>query len=291
VTFASIVLLFLSLSGLTVQGPAQPPPLLSRRYEDGAKVVYQMHGENDGSTYEIRLHSVVKQGADGRFVEEYSWSDGVSNGEPRPLAAASEGFRATVILEKGRAPFVLPDLSQTPDLVGPVLDLMTFYADLVLAMNAGELRDVGDRFLVPSPGVASWADGTRVLLGEDAVDFDLTLTAIDRSAGIATLHIKHVPPSEPKIRVPADWMRAPVRGAPNNWVQVRKSGDTYVASVGQETFDVLLRIRLSDGVMLSASMENPVITVERQCRDAGLRQCDEPHPGRIFRRIEMFLQP
>ena len=95
-TLLAIVLLFLNLSGLTVQRPAQPSPLLSRRYEEGAKVVYQMHGENDGSTYAIRLHSVVKKSADGRFVEEYSWSDGVSNGEPRPLAAASEGFRATV---------------------------------------------------------------------------------------------------------------------------------------------------------------------------------------------------
>jgi hypothetical protein len=130
-----------------------------------------------------------------------------------------------------------------------------------------------------------------VLVGEDAVDFDLTLTAIDRIARIATLRIKHVPPKEPKIRVPADWMRAPVGGTPNNWVQVRKSRDTYVASVGQETFDVLLRIRLSDGVILSASMENPVITVERRCTDAELRRCDEPHPGRIFRRIEMFLEP
>ena len=133
------------------------------------------------------MHSVVKKAADGRFVEEYSWSDRVSNGEPRPLAAAIEGFRATVTVEKGGAPFALPDLSQTPDLVGPVLDLMTFYADLFLAMNAGELRQVGDRFLVPTPAVASWADGTRVLVGEDAVDFDLTLIAIDRIAGIATL--------------------------------------------------------------------------------------------------------
>jgi hypothetical protein len=290
-TLRPIVLFFLSLSGLTVQGPTQPSPALSRQYKDGAMAVYEMHGDNDGSTYAIRLHSVVKKGADGRFGEEYSWSDLVSNGEPRPLRVASQGFRATVTLQKGGAPFVLPDLSQTPDLVGPVLDLMTFYADLFLAINAGELRDVGDRLVVPTQGVASWADGTRVLVGEDAVDFHLTLTAVDRKAGIATLQIEHTPPKEPGIRLPGDWMRAPVRETPNNWVQVQKSGDAYVASVGQETFDVLLRVRLSDGVILSASMENPVITVERQCRDRELRQCDEPHPRRILRRIEMSLEP
>jgi hypothetical protein len=44
-----------------------------------------------------------------------------------------------------------------------------------------------------------------------------------------------------------------------------------VASVGQETFDVVLRLRLTDGAILSASMENPVVTIERRCRDLALR--------------------
>jgi len=250
-----------------------------------------MNGENDGSTYAIRLHSVVKKGTDGRFVEEYAWSDLVSDGQRRPLPATAESFRATVTLAEGGAPFVPPDLSKTPGIVGPVLDLMTFYADLFLAIHAGALREVGDRLLFPAPAVGSWADGTRVLVGEDAVDFDITLTGIDRPAGTATLTVKHIPPKEAKIRLPADWMRAPVTGTPNNWVQVVRSGEAYVASVGQETFDVVLQIRLADGVMLSASMANPVIKIERQCRDAELHQCDEARPGRTFRRIEMVLEP
>jgi hypothetical protein len=284
------IVLALSLSGLAAQG-TQAMPLLSRRYVDGARLVYRMQGENDGATYAVRLQSVVTKAADGRFGEEYSFADAVLNGQPRPLAAPSKNFRAMVTLEGGAAPFVLPDLSKVPGLVGPVLDLMTFYADLFLAMNAGDLRAVGDRFHFPSPMVNSWADGTTVLVGEDAVDFDISLTAVDPPAGIAMLLVKHVPPPAPKIRIPADWMRAPIAGTPNNWVQVQRSGGTYVASVGQETFDVILRIRLADGVILSASMDNPVIRLDRECKDPDLRQCGETRPGRTLRRIEMVLEP
>ena len=194
-------------------------------------------------------------------------------------------------MKEGGAPFVMPDLSTARGLVAPVLDLLTFYSDLFLAINVGNLREAGDRVHVPNPTAASWADGTSVLVGEDAVDFEIQLRALDRTAGVATLAVGHVPPAQSRIRILADWMRPPVGSTPNNWVQVTRSGDAYVASLGQETFDVVLRLRLTDGAVLSASMENPVVTIERRCRDLALQQCDEAHPGRVLRRIEMTLEP
>lgn len=263
--------------------------LLRRHYEQGERLTYRMKGENDGSSYEVRMTATTKKDADGRFFEEYAWSDLVSNGNPRPLPPKSQKFRLAVTLEPGGPPFSPPDLSQAPNLIGPVLDLMTFYADLFLAMHSGKLREAGDQFKVPSPATGSWADGQGVLLGEDAVDFEIALTTLDEATDVATLLVKHVPPEEPNIQLPAGWMHDPVSDTANNWVQVRNRGEIFVASVGTETFDVEMRIDLKDGKILSATMENPVDKVTRECRDAALTDCGAARRSPTFRRIEMEL--
>jgi hypothetical protein len=262
--------------------------LLSRRYVEGDRVQYLMKTQNDGSTYEVRITATTKKTSDGRFVEEFAWSDMVANSAPRALAATSQAFRLAVTLEGG-APFEIPDLSKAPGLIGPVTDLMTFYSDLFLAMHQGTLRKAGDHFYFPSPITASWADGTVVVLGEDHIDFDITLTSVDTASGVATLLVKHVPPPAPKIRLPADWMRAPVADTSNNFVQVRKTATGFAASVGKETFDVTLNVDLSDGKILSATMVNPVTKVTRECSDAAVTQCGDLKPDPTLRRIEMSL--
>ena len=263
--------------------------LLSRRYRDGERLSYLMKGRNNDRTYEVRLTAVVKKRANGQFVEEYAWSDLVVDGVPQPLTPASRDFRQAVTLAGG-LPFTFPDLSRVqPGLIGPVTDLLTFYTDLFLATHAGQLREPGDRFFFANPTVGSWADGTRVLIGEDSIDFDIHLTGINRSRGVATLLVKHVPPKAPKIRIPAEWMREPVAGVPNNWVQVRKEAGAYIGRVGKETFDVELTIRLSSGEILSATMDNRVEAVERECVDVELSTCGERRPDPTVRRIEMSL--
>ena len=273
---------------LIAQDVPQAERLLSRRYVEGDRVAYLMKAQNDGSTYEVRVTGTTRKASDGRFVEEFSWSDLVVNGAPRALAATSQAFRLAVTLEGG-VPFDLPDLSKAPGLIGPVTDVMTFYSDLFLAMHQGALRKAGDHFYFPSPMTASWADGTVVVLGEDHIDFDITLTAVDSSSKVATLVIKHVPPPAPKIQLPADWMRARVTETPNNWVQVRKTATGFAASVGKETFDVTLNVDISTGKILSARMENPVTKVTRACSDAALTQCGDPQAAPTLRRIELSL--
>ncbi|HSB13659.1 MAG TPA: hypothetical protein VLE22_04320 [Bryobacteraceae bacterium] len=276
-----------ALMGSQDSSPAEG--LLSRRYRDGERLNYLMKGRNNGRTYEVRLTAVVKKGTDGQFVEEYAWSDLVVDGVPQLLTPASREFRQAVTLAGG-SPFTMPDLSKVqPGLIGPVTDLLTFYADLFLATHAGQLREPGDRFFFANPTVGSWADGTRVLIGEDSIDFDIHLTAVDRSRGVATLLVKHVPPKAPKIRIPAEWMREPVAGVPNNWVQVRKAAGAYIGAVGKETFDVELTIRLSSGEILSATMDNRVEAMERECVDVELSNCGERRPDPTIRHIEMSL--
>ncbi len=125
-------------------------------------------------------------------------------------------------------------------------------------------------------------------IGEGSIDFDIRLTDVDQSNGVARLLVRHVVPEAPAIRIPATWMRAPVADTANNWVQVRREGGRYVAAVGKETFDVELIVDLASGRIVRAAMDNPVETVVRDCADIGLTECGEPGRRRILRRVELL---
>lgn len=284
-----IGLVFLYAVGCSFAQRAAPSTeFLNRQYQDGERLNYLMKGRNNDWTYQVQLTAVIKKLPNGQFVEEYAWSDLVSRDEPQALTPASRDFRQIMTLA-GDVPFTFPDLSKVqPSLIGPITDLLTFYADLFLATRAGTLREPGDRFFFPSSTVSSWADGQRVIVGEDAIDFDIELISVDRVNGTATLFVKHVPPKTLKVKLPAEWMRQPIAGTPGNWVQVRRTASAYIAAIGKETFDVELKISLSNGAILSAVLDNLVEATERECKDPALSECDEPRPHRTVRRIEML---
>ena len=292
-----------SLSLLAMRGPgshqqvspaansAAPPNnnLLSRRYHEGESLSYHMKGINDNWRYEIDAHGIVKKSAGGGFVEEFSWSNLVSNRPGDVLPPAAAGFRQTLSLSPAE-PLTIPDFSKVLIIVGPITDMLTFYSDLLLASRLGKLNSAGDHFYFAHGAPNSWADGNYVLLGQDSIDFDLTLKEVNQASHTATLIVRHVPPAQPQVKLPADWMRAPVADTPNNWVQVEKLGEgKYNAQVGKETFNVELTIDLVDGKILAVSMDNPVIAIERDCTDAALASCAPPRNLKIHRQIEMRL--
>jgi hypothetical protein len=255
-----------------------------------------MKGSNRGHSgttiYEAQANGVVKKDSTGKFVEEFAWSNLVVNNAPVALSPATATFRQTVSLDAFQG---VPDLSQLIPLIGPITDLLTFYSDLLLATREGSLAHVGDHFYFKHGTPNSWADGNYVLTGEDSIDFDISLTEIDQRDKIATVVVRHVVPAQPQIKLPADWMRAPVADTPNNWVQVSKNfaskSDTdknkYVASVGKETFDVELKVSLLDGKIISGTLANPVEVLERDCADLALVNCGDAVRYQILRQIEI----
>jgi hypothetical protein len=127
-----------------------------------------------------------------------------------------------------------------------------------------------------------------VLLGQDSIDFDLTLTKLDPRNGTATLMVRHVPPENPEIKIPVEWMRAPVADTPNNWVEVEKHGENkFVAEIGKETFEVEINVSLKNGKIISAKIDNPVEVLSRGCEDPELSRCGPPKRFQIRRRIEV----
>ena len=273
------------------QTPAVVPSPLARHYTEGEKLTYHMKASNDGWTYEVQANWIFKKDAAGHFIEEYAWSDFKSDA-PMSLSPASLAFRQTLSLDPAISPSI-PNLSQVqPFLIGPITDLLTFYADLWMAIRQSGLVHSGDHAYVKFGGPISWADGNYVILGEDSIDFDLTLKDLNTSAQVATLLVKHVPPPQPTVKLPAAWMQTPVADTPNNWIDVKKNGaGEFGAEVGKETFDVEVKISLKDGKILSATLDNPVLARKRECSDAALLDCGQPVDHHIRRQIEMHLVP
>jgi len=284
-----IAVLLFSFSAFAQDVP-RGEALLARRYREGETLTYRMKGVNENWRYELQASGVVKKGESGKFTEEYAWSKLISDGKAFPLSAASQQFRQVLSLGPEKPPS-MPNLAEVqPILIGPITDLMTFYVDLWLANRTGKLTHAGDHAYQKLGMPASWADGNYVVLGEDSIDFDMTLTNVDRSNQVATLLVRHVPPEEPAVHLPAAWMREPVADTKNNWVNVTKRDGKFVAAVGKETFDVQVKVSLVDGKILSGTMENPVKSRERDCEDAAYTKCGDPRPHEILRHIEIELE-
>lgn len=296
-TLASVVLVAVGLmviptgrAGLqSLASTAQPGNLFARHYQAGDKLSYHMTATNQDRlktmSYQAQADAIVKQNAFGQFYEEYSWSGLQWNGKSVPVPA---DFRQLLSLDPNfKPPF--PDIQHAGSgLVGPVLDLMTFYVDLGLAIRQGGLTHPGDHVYIKHGGPNSWAAGEGLILGEDAIDFDLTLKNIDKESKTITLLVQHVPPPNPQIHLPAGWMHMPVADTANNWVEAGKNAaGKYIASIGKETFDDVIVVRLADGRILSANMDNPVQVLERQCSDAALTACGRPIRYEIRRKIQI----
>ncbi len=291
---SSIALFTLMVAVLPVYGQSSGAgtgaDLLARRYREGEKLTYHMKASNRGqqatNTYEIQADGVVKKDSAGRFMEEFAWSKMVINGKPLTPSQAAIDFRQVLSLEPGY-PMIVPNLAPVISMVGPITDLLTFYADMSVK-NQGKLLRAGDHFYFRHGTPASWADGNYVVLGEDSIDFDVTLSEVNVAGKTAILTIQHVPAAKPEIKVPAEWMRAPVADTPNNWVEVTKQGpEKYFAEIGKETFEVKITLSLEDGRILRATIDNPVEVKARPCSDAELSKCGEPVRYQIRRQIEV----
>ncbi len=275
---------------VSAQMPAPGSNPIARHYRDGETLTYHMTASNEEWHYTADATCTAKKAANGSYVEEFVWTGMTSNGQPNPLEPAMAQFRQPLSLDPNWAPS-MPDLSKVDSkMIGPITDLMTFYVDLWLMNKIGFLQHAGDHFHVPNPQPSSWADGTQVILGKDHIDFDLNLQSIDKANQTAVVVVHHVPPTHPNLQLPAEWMQAPISGTANNWVEVKKTKDgKYEAGIGKETFDVTIKVSTVDGKILSASMENPVVTSVRVCDDAELTKCGTAQPHTILRHVEIAL--
>jgi hypothetical protein len=265
---------------------------LVRHYLEGETLHYRMQGLNQGNLktirYSVRADGVVKRNQSGSFVEKFRWSDLHVDKKAIPLSPESQEFREDLSLSP-QYKLSVPDLSKVqPILIGPITDLLTFYADALLAMNQPTIVHAGDHVYVKHGAPNSWADGNYFTLGQDSIDFDVTLQSIDHADHTATFVVRHVPPSHPQVKLPAAWMQTPVSDSPNNWVQVEKMpSGKYAADIGKETFTDRIEISTISGKIVSGSMDNPVDVLERVCSNSSLTNCSGPTRFQIRRQVTL----
>jgi len=270
--------------------PRAGSPVLRPHYREGDVIAYDMHAVNQGRSetvhYEAHARGVVRQEPPGTFFEDFAWTDMSVEGHPLKFTPATTAFRQRLSVEPDYV-MSIPGLAQVqPNLIGPITDLLTFYVDVALAVRQSSLARAGDHVYFAYGKPSSWADGTYTLIGHSSIDFDITLRAIDPKTQVATLVVRHVPPVRSTEKFPADWMSTPVGALPNNWIEVQKRPDgKYSAEVGQETFEDIIQFSLATGTITSATMDNPVDVVERDCDDVALTVCGAPIRYRIRRQI------
>lgn len=227
--------------------PAQDDVHLERHYQPNEALAYKMEATNQGrastTRYEARVAGRVDRENGGIFAESFHWTSLALNGLPVPLTSASMAAGEVLSLDP-KFQLSIPPLNKVqPPLIGPILDLLTFYADVQLAMRQPELTRLGGHVYCPHGTPNSWADGASTVFGQDAVDFDLKISSVERKAQTATLAVRHVPPVQQHISFPAPWMSARAGALPNNWAQVEKADDGgYRAEFGIETFDVQIQL-------------------------------------------------
>ena len=82
--------------------------LLSRHYHDGETLTYRMKGTNERWQYEIQAAGVVKKNQNGKYTEEYAWSNLMSGGRrcllPQRASNSASPFPS---IPKSRHPFLI----------------------------------------------------------------------------------------------------------------------------------------------------------------------------------------
>ena len=68
---------------------------------------------------------------------------------------------------------------------------------------------------------------------------------------------------------------------------VGRADVVHTAEVGKETFEADIKLALPTGRILSASMDNPVDVLARECIDAARTVCGDPVRYRIRRHITL----
>jgi len=268
-------------------------PAIRRHYSEGEVMKYKLtlnYTQNGQPAYVSISHAVitVKKTADNIFYESVQWTHQEKDGAETSLSPESRNVRQLVSLDPAFK-LSIPDLSKIIPFIEPITDTLTFYADLQLAIRRGMRLEAGQRLYVSHGKPNSWAGGST-LVGRDCIDFELTISDVDKEHNCAYLRVRHLPPPGGCGEPPAAWMKKPVSDTPNNWYQVTKTGETaYTAAAAKEIFDDEIKISLTDGRILSASQTNPVIGEQRLCRDAALTDCEKPEKFTIER--SLFFSP
>lgn len=224
---------FCSCSSLINREPAtsvlEKP--IQRKYIEGETLKYRIlmshvYDGKETSTYDSIATGIVRKDQQGSFFEEFQWTSILDEGVAVKFTKADKEFRQILSLSppfKLAIPKELTNLS--PFMMGPITDFLTFYVDQSLIIReSSALQKAGDHIYLNTAIASSWGKG------QDCLDFDVSLASVDQNKKIAEIIVSHLPPSKICITPAAPWMYEQTTESPNNWYNVEKEANNWLAS-------------------------------------------------------------
>ena len=268
-----------------------------RAYEPGETYRYKMvrtyneNGEFKREEVAESVHQVPGEGSLRERIQFVKLTKRTSEG----TEDLSEAIAAFPPYEASMAAVDDPDALTLPDIkgwdmgvVGPVTDLHTFLVAVSPQIGAQKVDRPGKMFGHTNGVKGDWSNGESILVGEDCIRTAVTLVEVTTQT--AVYETTFLPPLSACLEMLKPWMEAPVvEGTPNNFQQHMDMGGMHAVMWGREEFTVRSKVRRSDGLILSATMDNPLTLKLKVGCDAALDSCKVELPMKIHRKLTLEL--
>ena len=183
----------------------------------------------------------------------------------------------------------LPDIKGWDmGVVGPVTDLHTFLVAISPQVGSDKVTLPGATHVQPEPVRGNWANGDSIPVGEDCIQISVEL--VELTGDSVVYETRFLPPAAACLEPLKPWMEdSVVEGSPNNFQQQMAMGPMAAAMWGREEFTVRSTVRRSDGLILRATMDNPLTLRLKVACDQNLDDCKHEMPMTIRRELTLEL--
>lgn len=238
--------------------PAQT--IKARQYKPGKTSKYKLTTEvyrNDkfsGKTISIAELKVVRD--TGFLSDEIHWLGKVSvTGKDTvsldSIARKIPPYRIS-LSPKGKV--LLPKLT-SPEMVGDITDLNTFFVAVAPALNMQKLTLQKPVHTNTELRKGNFADSMVILFGTDCIE--VTQSLVEANKNYAIIKTEFIPPLSPCLKPLLDTMAGKTFDRPHNFQMIQKgAGDKVNVFWGVESFTILTKIDNRNGQIAEATMTN-----------------------------------
>ncbi len=288
--FAGLVITCGALAfALSSGASAQGEYTYARHYLSGQVTRYTYTERDAGSPAKLTAVAQLSSFGHGRTGGETVRWIALTSKQGQNLDAQAQALPAyTLSLSPGAKHGLRPPRANvSPELQGPVDDLLTFFVDLSPRVGIATLHRPGDSHVDAKLLGGNFANATTPV-GHDVIQLTTTLTS--QTARQVSFRSAYEPPRHRSLRPYRPWMKAPVCGrTPNNFQLVMSLGTRYTALWGCERFVVRTVVDRGSGRIVSVMMTNPLHLEGRLCPTLALTGCT-PIPAIHQQRIVSLIR-
>ncbi len=264
-----------------------------RKYKPGEIYSYKLTSEsyrNDqltGKSIAISEHKVITDA--GFLSEEIRWLGKTSylSGDTIKLDSIARKTDPYIISLSPGGKIPLPQLN-SPEMVGEITDLNTFWVAVSPALNAQQLSPMRTVIVSKTIREGDFADSVRILYGKDCMIVTQALIATPGDYSVVATYF--TPPLSFCLAPLLDTVAKKTFDEPNNFQMIQKgTGDKVNLFWGIESFTITTNIDNHDGRILEATMSNVLTLRMRYNSSKDLKTYDAELPVTIKRNLKLEL--